>query len=96
MAELETIEGWFGDGLWFHYHVPEDVLYIRLAENRDCPVVGEETEEAILLRDDETDEPVGLTYIHWWHRFGDGPLPESYRELAARIEPFGQPLKTAA
>jgi len=96
MAELETLEGTVDTGLWYHYDASEDVLYLRLPSHRYRPVVGEETEAGILMRDDETDELVGLTIVNWWKRFGDGPLPESYRELAARIEPFGQKLESAA
>jgi len=68
--------------MWFHYDLPGDVLYLRLWSHRDRPIVGEETDRGLLLRDNGSDEPVGFMIINWWQNFGEGALPESYRETA--------------
>lgn len=90
MALIETIEGVVGT-LWYHYDVADDVLYLRLKDQRDAPTVGEETDDGfILLRDEATDKTVGLTVVNWWKRFGSGEFPDSIREIQRRIEPLGQ------
>ena len=89
MAGIDTIEGYVGDVLWYHYDVGNDVLYLRLAAAIDAPSIGEETDDGhILLRDETTDRPIGLTVINWWSRYGKGDLPDSLAELNARIEPW--------
>lgn len=89
MVTLDTLEGVIDDTLWFHYDASSDVLYLRLASERSTPALGEETDAGdILLRDEQTDRPVGLTLISWWKRFGQGALPDSLRELQNRIQPF--------
>ncbi len=90
MAVIETIEGVVG-AVWYHYDVADDVLYLRLEDRRSTPAVGEETDDGfILLREEATDQPVGLTVVNWWKRFGEGELPDSIREIQRRIEPLGK------
>jgi hypothetical protein len=90
MAVIETIEGVVGT-VWYHYDVADDVLYLRLRSRRDTATVGEETDDGfILLRDEKTNQPVGLTVVNWWKRFGVGELPDSIREIQRHIEPLGE------
>ncbi len=90
MVAPETIEGIINQTLRFHYDVDGDVLYLRLASERDVPALGEETAEGlVVLRREDDDRPVGLTIVNWWKRFGKGPLPDSLEELGRLIEPLG-------
>jgi len=89
---IDTIEGTLRD-LWFHYDVGNDVLYIRLESKRKTRALGEETDDGfILLRDKKTDEPVGITVVNWWQRFGKGSLPDSISEIQKQIKPWGKKL----
>ena len=91
MVAIDTLEGTIDGILWYHYDVTSDVLYLRLTSHRDREAVGEETDSGfILLRDAETDEPVGLTVVNWWERFGGGPLPDSISEIQMHIEPWAK------
>lgn len=91
MVVIDTLEGLINDTLWYHYDVGGDVLYLRLESRRLSKTVGEETDEGlILLRDQTTDEPVGMTIINWWKRFGQGNLPDSISEIQKQIEPWAQ------
>jgi len=90
MVAIDTIEGIINGSLWFHYAVNDDVLYLRLVNARDLPTLGEETDDGfILLRTEDTDEPVGLTVVNWWKRFGRGELPDSLRAIEEYIKPWG-------
>jgi hypothetical protein len=90
MVVPETLEGIINHTLWFHYDVDGDVLYLRLASERNMPALGEETPEGfVLLRREDDDRPVGLTVVNWWKRFGKGALPDSLEELGRLIEPLG-------
>lgn len=90
MVTLDTLEGTVNGVLWYHYDVGNDVLYLRLASRRNSEALGDETDDGlILLRDAKTDEPVGLTVVNWWKRFGEGPLPDSIREFQRQVEPWG-------
>jgi hypothetical protein len=89
MVPLDTIEGFIDARVHFHYDVVADVLYLRLAAGIRTPTYGDETDAGdILLLAERDGHPVGLTLISWWERFGDGPLPNSLRELCARVQPF--------
>lgn len=91
MVVTDTIEGVVDGMLWFHYDLTDDVLYVRLAARRDAVTVGEETPEGyILLRDAETDEPVGMTVVYWWKRFGTGHFPDSLSVIQHLIEPWAR------
>jgi hypothetical protein len=93
MVAIETLEGIIDGTLWYHYDVASDVLYLRLLSERNTAAVGEETDEGfILLRDDSTDRPIGLTVVSWWKRFGDGDLPDSISTIQSRIEPWARKL----
>jgi hypothetical protein len=91
MVVPETIEGLVNGSLWFHYDVDSDVLYVRLAAERDTPAVGEETTDGlILLRSESTDRPLGLTIVGWWKRFGRGTLPDSLQAIGTHVEPLAR------
>lgn len=91
MVTTDTIEGIVSDKLRFHYDISADVLYIRLLSAEQTPTIGDLTDEGdILLRDEKTDEPVGLTVVSWWKRFGSGALPDSISEIGKRIEPMAK------
>lgn len=88
----DTVQGTIGKGtgeLWFHYDIAGDVLYLRLAAERQTQTVAEESPEGFLvLRRLEDDRPVGMTVVNWWKRFGAGARPDSLRELELSIEPW--------
>ena len=91
MVIADALEGVVDDTLWFHYDMANDVLYLRLATHRETETVAEETSEGLLLlRRSDTDEPVGLTVVNWWKRFGKGDLPDSIAELQRQIEPWAK------
>ena len=92
MAVIETIEGLLGS-VRFHYDARQDVLYLRSADYQDDNALGEETDDGfILLRDSESDRPIGLTIVNWWKRFGRGSFPDSLVELNRHIESAAQKL----
>jgi hypothetical protein len=89
MHRIDTLEGILHSTIWYHYDVGSDVLYLRLVSKQHAHAVGEETDDGfVLLRDDETDEPVGLTIVNWWARFGQGDFPDSIRQIQEQIEPW--------
>ena len=91
MVTTDTLEGLINNLYWFHYDAPNDVLYLRLRAHRETPALGEETDDGfILLRDESTDQPVGLTVVNWWKRFGQGAFPDSLSEIQRHIEPWAE------
>ncbi len=93
MVAIDTLEGTINGTLWYHYDVSSDVLYLRLKSHQDRDTLGEETDDGfILLRDAESQAPVGITVVNWWERFGAGPLPDSITEIQKRIEPWAEKL----
>lgn len=89
MVKTDAIEGMLDDRFRFHYDLFADVLYLRLLGTEHTPTLGDLTDDGdILLRDEHTDQPVGLTIISWWKRFGQGALPDSISEIQKRIEPM--------
>ncbi len=91
MVKTDAIEGIVNDSFRFHYDIFADVLYLRLLTAEKTPTLGELTDEGdILLRDEKTDQPVGLTVISWWKRFGQGALPDSITEIQKQIEPLAR------
>jgi hypothetical protein len=91
MVKTDAIEGIVDEKLRFHYDIFADVLYIRLLSAEETPTIGDLTDEGdILLRDEKTDQPVGLTVVSWWKRFGGGMLPDSISEIQQRIEPHAR------
>lgn len=88
MVQTDTIEGIIDSALRFHYDMFADVLYLRLLSDEETPSYGDLTDEGdILLRDQSTDRPIGLTVVSWWKRFGHGALPDSISEIQKLIEP---------
>lgn len=91
----DTIEGVTGTGVWFHYDLVRDVLYLRQPESRDERTYAEENEEGILiLRREDDERVVGLTSVNWWKQFGSGSLPDSLRGIEQSIEPWAERLHT--
>ncbi len=89
MVVTESIEGVVDNVLWYHYDIPNDVLYLRLLAHRQSPSVSEETPDGLLLlQHADTGQPIGLTLVNWWKRFGSGALPDSIKQLEQRIEPW--------
>jgi uncharacterized protein YuzE len=93
MVKTDTLEGIVNDTFRFHYDLFADVLYLKLLEAEEVETVGNLTDDGdILLRDEASGRPVGLTVISWWKRFGTGPLPDSINEIQQRIEPHARQL----
>ncbi len=93
MVKVDAIEGTVDDVLWYHYDLGSDVLYLRLAAERETATCAEETDDGFLLLHRQDDnQVVGLTVVNWWQRFGSGTLPDSIRELERRIEPWARRL----
>jgi uncharacterized protein YuzE len=91
MVTTDTIEGIVDERFRFHYDLFADVLYIRLLSAEETPTIGDLTDDGdILLRDEKTDEAVGITVVSWWKRFGQGSLPDSIRDIARFIEPVAK------
>jgi uncharacterized protein YuzE len=91
MVTTDTVEGQINGTVSYHYDVFADVLYLRLVSDMQTPSIGEETDGGdIELHEETTGRLIGITVISWWKRFGQGSLPDSLRELAARIEPFAR------
>jgi hypothetical protein len=89
MVALDTIEGTINGAIWFHYSISDDVLYLRLRSAMNSEAIGEETDDGlVLLRDSNSDAPIGLTIINWWKRFGTGSLPDSLGAIEKKIEPW--------
>lgn len=91
MVITDTLEGTVDQTLWYHYDMANDVLYLRLATDRQTPTVSEETPDGyLLLRRQDNGKAVGLTVVNWWKRFGEGDLPDSIKQLERCIEPWAQ------
>jgi len=91
MVSADVLEGTVDQALWFHYDLANDVLYLRLASQRNAQTVAEETPDGLLLlKCADTDKPVGLTIVNWWKRFGSGVRPDSISELQKHIEPWAK------
>jgi hypothetical protein len=93
MVKIDALEGTISDVAWWRYDLAADVLYLRLAGERQTPTYAEETPDgSLLLRRQDNDAAVGLTVVNWWKRYGSGPLPDSIRELERQIEPWASRL----
>jgi hypothetical protein len=91
MVKTDAIEGIVDNLFRFHYDIFADVLYIRLLSAEGISTYGELTDSGdMLLHDETTDKPVGLTVISWWKRYGNGSLPDSILEIQQRIEPLAK------
>jgi hypothetical protein len=91
MIKIDTLEGIIDDALHFHYDIFADVPYLRLLTVEGSPTYGDISDDGeILLRDETTDRPVGLTVVSWWKRFGQGALPDSIAEIQSQIEPLAK------
>lgn len=86
-----TIEGTVDRVSWCYYDMTNDVLYLRLAAERDTATFAVETNDALILVPRQGDDRViGTTFVNWRKRFG--PLPDSIRRLAAAIESWAKRL----
>jgi hypothetical protein len=91
MVRLDAIEGTVNGLVSWHYDVSADVLYLRRVGTLDVPTLGEETDDGLIeLTDEKSGQPVGLTIVSWWKRFGKGNFPDSLREVERSIEPWAQ------
>jgi hypothetical protein len=91
MVQTDTLEGIIDDTLHFHYDVFADVLYLRLLKDMETASYGDISDDGdILLRDETTNRPIGLTVVSWWKRFGNGSLPDSIAEIQRQIEPMAR------
>jgi hypothetical protein len=91
MVALQSIEGLIDEVCWYHYDMPNDVLYLRLASKMGAQTCAEETEDGyLLLRDMATEEVAGVTIVNWWKRFGKGALPDSLALLQRAIQPWAK------
>ena len=89
MVTTDTIEGIIDGTTHFHYDVTADVLYLRLLSSEGNHTIGDLNDDGdIVLLDQSTHAPVGLTIINWWKRFGEGDLPDSIELLQRQIEPL--------
>ena len=87
MVITDTVGGVIDRWLCFHYDMRDDVLYLRSAAHPETPSFGEETADGlILLRDADTDEPLGLTVVSWLKRSGRADMPDSLDALGRLIE----------
>jgi uncharacterized protein YuzE len=93
MVQADGLEG-IVNGLYrFHYDMFADVLYVRLLSAEKTATIGDLNGDGdIVLRDEKTDQVVGITVVSWWKRFGSGSLPDSIVEIQRRIEPVAQKL----
>lgn len=71
---MDTIEGTSDKGIWYHYDLDNDVLYLRLASQRDVEAYGEETPDGFILLRRADNSIVGMTVVDYWRRFGVGAL----------------------
>ena len=93
MVKIDAIECTVDTALWCHYDVANDVLYVRVANERGTETFAEETDDGLLLlRAQEGGEVVGITVVNWWKRFVHGPLPDSIHALEIAIEPWPKTL----
>ncbi len=72
MAKVSKIEGVLNDLYWFHVDGDNDVLYMRLIDERQTETYGDENDDGIfLMRRESDDRVVGFTIIGWQQRFPD-------------------------
>jgi len=91
MVKTDALEGIVDNLFRFHYDIFADVLYIRLLSAEGVATYAELTDGGdMLLRDEKTNKPVGLTVISWWKRYGQGTLPDSIAEIQRLIEPLAK------
>jgi hypothetical protein len=89
MVKTDAIEGIVNETLRFHYDLTADVLYLRLLVAEESQTYSEVTDDGdLLLRAVQTDQPVGLTVVSWWKRYGDGALPDSIAQIQQHVEPL--------
>src|SRR5439155_12380058 len=71
VVKTDAIEGIIDDRFRFHYDMFADVLYIRVLSAEETASIGDLTDDGdILLRDEQTDQAVGVTIVSWWKRYG--------------------------
>jgi hypothetical protein len=91
MVTTDTLEGIIDETVHFHYDVFGDVLYLRLLTAMETQTYGDLTDDGdIVLRDQITDAPLGLTVVSWWKRYGHGSLPDSISEIQRHVEPLSK------
>ena len=89
MVTTDTIEGTINGTIAYHYDVFADVLYLSLVEDMNTPAIGDETDDGLIERREEsTGRLVGVTIVSWWKRYGNGTLPDSISALHSLIAPW--------
>jgi hypothetical protein len=89
MVQTDAIEGIRDDAYRFHYHLAADVLYPRRLTTEDLATVADLTDDGdLVLLDEQSNRPVGLTVVSFWKRFGQGPLPDSLVQIQSCIQPL--------
>jgi len=97
MVITDTVAGVIDRWLCFHYDLRDDVLYLRSAAHPETSSFGEETADGlILLRNADTDEPLGLTEVSWLKRSGRPGVPDSIGDLSRAIEADAKQLASRA
>jgi hypothetical protein len=93
---MDTIEGTIDAHLWYHYDMDNDVLYLRLASQRDVEAFGEETPDGFILLRNADNDVAGMTVVDYWRRFGEGRLQDvPLKTLSASIAARAQSLEYA-
>lgn len=96
VSTINKLAGRVDKSTSFHYDLGNDVLYLRRLDHRQSPAIGEDTpDDLILFRHEETGEPIGLTIVDWWRRFGGRALPDSIDELSRAVEPWARQIPAA-
>lgn len=73
---MDTIEGTVGEEVWYHYDLDNDVLYLRIASQRDTEALGEEATDGVILLRADNNAAVGMTIVNYWRRFGQGAVQD--------------------
>lgn len=72
--EIDTLQGFLGDSIWFHLDLDNDVLYLREQATRNMPVYGEEDSNGFTVLRTDDGKFAGMTIVTYWKRFGTGDL----------------------
>lgn len=71
-SNIEQIEGVLNQRYWFHVDNENDVLYIRLNEERETVSYAEEDDSGVLiLHAQQDDRVVGVTVMSWSKSYAD-------------------------
>jgi hypothetical protein len=92
----DTLEGTVNHVFWYHCDLSNDVLYLRLLNERETETYADEAQDGVLLLHRmDNDALVACTFVNWWKRFGSGER-DSIKELEKHIEPCTHRLSVPA